>query len=304
MPSKSNRYLEAFKEGSNLVGLTTLVAASAALLTPLPLVAGLVAEAAYLLFVPDSKWYASRLSRKSDAEVEQRRRQLKDQTLPLLDPDMQGRFTRLEEIRRQIDTQAQQDQKWFQEVLRKLDYLLEKFLLFGAKEAEFRNYLGNVWLDECSERSRQPGPRPPLPRVGGNRPSSAPPRSSQSPRVPAPPMDRVAQLVKDIQASYSAAVAQVETLRKDETDENTKMVLDKRVEVLQQRTEGVGKIGRILTNLQYQLSLLEDTFGLINDQIRARSPEQVLADIDGVVYQTDSMTKLLDELAPFEPTNA
>ena len=300
MPNKPNRYLEAFKEGSNLVGLTTLVAASAALLTPLPLVAGLVAEAAYLLFVPDSKWYASRLSRRNDAEVEARRQQLKDQTLPLLDPDMQGRFTRLEEIRRQINTQAQQDQKWFQEVLRKLDYLLEKFLLFGAKEGEFRAYLGNVWLDECSERNRQSAARPPLPRVGGGRPSSATPRSGQSPRIPAPPADRVGQLVKDIQASYAADVAQVETLRQDETDENTKMVLDKRVEVLQQRTEGVGKIGRILTNLQYQLALLEDTFGLINDQIRARSPEQVLADIDGVVYQTDSMTKLLDELAPFE----
>ncbi|MDQ2686555.1 MAG: hypothetical protein M3Y28_01670 [Armatimonadota bacterium] len=304
MPNKSNRYLEAFKEGSNLVGLTTLVAASAALLTPLPLVAGLVAEAAYLLFVPDSKWYASRLSRRNDAEVEQRRQLLKYQTLPLLDSEMQGRFTRLEEIRRQINTQAQQDQKWFLEVLRKLDYLLEKFLLFAAKEAEFRAYLGNVWLDECSERNRQTGARQPLPRVGAGRPSSASSRSAQAPRIPAPPMDRVAQLVKDIQASYAAEVAQVETLRKDEADENTKMVLDKRIEVLQQRTEGVGKIGRILTNLQYQLSLLEDTFGLINDQIRARSPEQVLADIDGVVYQTDSMTKLLDELAPFEQMTA
>jgi len=298
MESKSNRYLEAFKEGSNLVSLTTLVAASAALLTPLPLVAGLVAEAAYLLFVPDSKWYASRLSRRSDAEVELRRQQLKAQTLPLLDPAMQARFTRLEEIRRQINTQAQQDQKWFQEVLRKLDYLLEKFLLFGAKEGEFRAYLGNVWLDECSQNNPQANTRRDLPRAGG-RPSSAS-RSAQAPRIPAPPMDRVAQLVKDVQASYEAEVVQVQGLLKSEQDENTKMVLDKRIEVLQQRTEGVGKIGRILTNLQYQLALLEDTFGLINDQIRARSPEQVLADIDGVVYQTDSMTKLLDELAPFE----
>lgn len=270
MPSKSNRYLEAFKEGSNLVSLTTLVAASAALLTPLPLVAGLVAEAAYLLFVPDSKWYASRLSRRSDAEVEMRRQQLKAQTLPLLDPEMQGRFTRLEEIRRQINAQALADQKWFQEVLRKLDYLLEKFLLFGAKEAEFRAYLGNVWLDECGQNSSRPNARQSsYPRAGG-RPSSAL-RAQQAQRVPPPPFDRVAQLVKDVQASYGPEVAEVEGLRQDEQDENTKMVLDKRVEVLQQRTEGVGKIGRILTNLQYQLALLEDTFGLINDQIRARS---------------------------------
>ncbi len=89
-----------------------------------------------------------------------------------------------------------------------------------------------------------------------------------------------------------------------ETDASTKAVLEKRIQVLTQRSEGVGKIGRILTNLQYQLSLLEDTFGLINDQIRARSPEQVLADIEGVVDQTDSMTQLLEELAPYEQASA
>ena len=32
---------------------------------------------------------------------------------------------------------------------------------------------------------------------------------------------------------------------------------------------------------------MEDTFGLINDEIRARSPEQVLADIEDVVLQTN-----------------
>lgn len=292
MVNQPNRYLEAFKEGGNLVGLTTLAAASAALLTPLPLAGGLVAEAVYLLCVPNTNWYALRLSRRNDVKVEERRRQLKDQTLPLLEPEMQARFTRLEEICRQINTESPQDQKWFLEVLRKLDYLLEKFLLFAAKQTEFRAYLGNVWLDECGEHYRQTVARQQHSRVGAA-------CSSSVPRIPPPPMNRVPQLVKDIQASYAAEVAQVETLRKDETDENTKMVLDKRIEVLQQRTEGVGKIGRILTNLQYQMSLLEDTFGLINDQIHARPPEQVLADIDGVVYQTESMTKLLDELAVF-----
>lgn len=199
MPSKSNRYLEAFKEGSNLVSLTTLVAASAALLTPLPLVAGLVAEAAYLLFVPDSKWYASRLSRRSDAEVEMRRQQLKAQTLPLLDPEMQGRFTRLEEIRRQINAQALADQKWFQEVLRKLDYLLEKFLLFGAKEGRVPEHISATsgWTSAGrtvrartpgSRRTRAPGgvrPRPCAPSrrsASRPRPLTASPNSSRTSR--------------------------------------------------------------------------------------------------------------------------
>src|SRR4051794_767162 len=119
---RSNRYLEAFRESFNVVGLTTAVALSAATLNPLPLLAGVVAEAAYLLFVSDSRWYEKRLSRRYDAEVEQRRRQVMEQVLPTLRPSMQARFTHLDEMRAQISAQPVEGQTWFQEVLRKLDY--------------------------------------------------------------------------------------------------------------------------------------------------------------------------------------
>jgi len=39
---------------------------------------------------------------------------------------------------------------------------------------------------------------------------------------------------------------------------------------------------------------------VINDEIRARSPEQILSDIEDVVFQTETMTSLLEEVAPFE----
>jgi len=281
--SKANRFREALKEGGNLAGLTGIVALSAALLSPLPLLAGLVAEAAYLLFVPDSHWYDARLSRRNDAAVEQRRQQLKAQTFTQIDADMQARFTRLEGIRQQINTQAQSDRKWFLTVLRKLDYLLEKFLLFAGKEAGFRQYVASVWTDQCGSQHR------------------VVPRRPEDGMVP--PAARTAQMVTEVQASYAHEIESAAALLTKETDPSTKAVLEKRVQVLQQRSEGVEKIGRILTNLQYQLALLEDTFGLINDQIRARSPEQVLADIEGVVDQTDSMTQLLEELAPYEQTD-
>ncbi len=104
----------------------------------------------------------------------------------------------------------------------------------------------------------------------------------------------------EVQAHYKDEIDKIRALSQDEQDVNTQAVLEKRADVLEQRHEHVGKIGRILTNLNHQLELLEDTFGLINDQIRARSPEQVLADIESVVWQTDSMTRLLEELAPYE----
>ena len=60
------------------------------------------------------------------------------------------------------------------------------------------------------------------------------------------------------------------------------------MEVIKRRKEFVGKMEKILANLNHQLRLVEDTFGLINElKMRARSPEQLLIDIEEVVGQTD-----------------
>ena len=108
------------------------------------------------------------------------------------------------------------------------------------------------------------------------------------------------QMINDIQDKYTQEQQQVTDLLANEQDESTKAVLQKRLEILKRRAEFLTKISKTLVNLGHQLQLLEDTFGLVNDEIRARSPEQVLADIDDVITQTDTMTKVLEELAPYE----
>ena len=153
----AKKHIQAFKETLNVAGLTTAAALSAAMLNPLPLLVGLVAEAAYMLFVPNSKWYEVRLSKRYDAEVENRRKQLIARVAPTLRPDMQERFTRLEAMRRQIDAQAVENQSWFREVMRKLDYLLEKFTHVRKQgNSQFRNDP----FSECGRRStiRQAAP--------------------------------------------------------------------------------------------------------------------------------------------------
>jgi len=304
MPRK-NRYLEAFKESYNTVGLASVVALSAALLNPLPLLAGMVAEAVYLLFVPDSRWYEARLSRRYDAEVEQRRQKLKAQVLPTLRPEMQERFRRLEAMRQQIGAQPIEDAHWFREVLRKLDYLLEKFLLFATKEAEAREYLHSELLSGRTDpRSGQASfELPPMPSQA--RP--APHRNDAPPSPPAkqasPPLDAsdrwTQQTVGEIQNRYQQEMRRIRALLA-QTPEDTQAVLAKRLDVLQRRHDYIEKSGNILMNLNHQLQLVEDTFGLINDELRARSPEQVLADVEEVVTQTDTMTQALEEIASFE----
>lgn len=337
-----NRYLEAFKENYNVIGLTSVLALSAAMLSPLPLLVGLVAEAAYLVFVPDSRWYDVRLSHRYDADVRKRREQLKQQILPTLRPVVQARYMRLEEMRQQIEKQAADDQTWVREVLRKLDYLLEKFLQFASKEVQFRNYLDSVLEQERNSGRRSgraaddaPPPRaaPPARRTRGS--AARPPATTVGPlsfdnwqpqSVSAGPVKSnlapdaagtnhsapsnnseerwIQQTVSQVQASYDAELEEIKGEVANEQDESTKAVLEKRFDVLQRRREFVGKMGKILSNLNHQLELLEDTFGLISDEICARSPEQVLADIEDVVSQTNTMTQLLDEVAPFEQSMA
>jgi hypothetical protein len=310
--SNTNRYLQAFKEQGNVIGLTSAVALSAALLNPLPLLVGLVAEAAYLIFIPDSKWYAARLSTRFDAEVEVRRQQVKQQVMPLLAPAMRERFLRLELCRgaigrQPVDRSVPGGDRWFREVLRKLDFLLEKFLNFARREAEFRRHLETL-LEEAR------GLTPTFPRVlttsteasrkrARNRPGTPPRREVDIPLHEAPRAAGsrwIEETVAEIQAHYQQEIEEIQETAAGDQDPNTQAVLEKRLDVLRRRQEGIGKIGKILRNLNHQLELLEDTFGLINDEIRARSPEQVLSEIEDVVGQTESMTQLLEEIAPFE----
>jgi hypothetical protein len=288
---RKSRLWEALTENANVFGLAGAAALSAALLNPLPLLVGVVAEAAYLLFVPDSRWYSQRLERRFDAEVRARREKLKADIFPAIVDAMRTRFARLESIREQIDRQSAMDgERWFREVCRKLDYLLEKFLLFARKDAEFRAYLQSVYEEVVTGRPR------PVPRSARRAPRYD--VTDDEPLYPSG--DRWVQAtVMAICERYDSDIVRVGREREREEDLNTQAILDKRVEVLAQRRDQMLRLGKILTNLGHQMELLEDSFGLINDQLRARPPEQVLADIEGVVSQTDDMTRLLEELAPY-----
>jgi hypothetical protein len=298
----NNRMIEAFKESFNTVGLATAVALSAATLNPLPLLAAIVFEAGYLLFVPDSRWYQARLSERYDKEVIERRKKLKDQVFPTLSHDIRNRFGRLEIVRDQINNQEFAGKHWFREVLRKLDYLLEKFLLFASKEVQFEGYLNSVLL-EVNPAAVTP---PPKLEDGGYKPvkrrkptdeDDEPARQSYG---LATQDEWVKQTVSRIQTAYAEEITNIDNLMQRDDNLHNQAVLEKRKEVLSRRAQYVARIGEILTNLTHQLHLMEDTFGLINDEIRARSPEQVLADIEDVVFQTDTLTETLQEVSPFD----
>jgi len=300
-----NHYREAIKEPGNLIGVAASVALAAAVLNPLPLLAGIVLETLYLTVVPDSPWYRSRLTARQKAEAEKRRQAFKAQVLPTLRAEMQQRFARLEAMRGQIATQTEPEQRWFSDMTPKLDYLLDKFLVFASKEAMFLQYLRNVRDEMCGgERDAQAARRSPAnQQAGDNRATraGAPPPEEPSKLLPLDATQRWGQqTVELVREAYTRELDELDGEMKSEQDANTQAVLKKRFEILTRRSEFLEKIGKMLLNLGHQLQLVEDTFGLINDQLRARTPEQIVADIDDVISQTDSMTKVLEELAPYE----
>jgi hypothetical protein len=288
-PDKApSRTKQAFLENFNTLGLAGVVAASFALLTPIPILGAVVLEAVYLLFVPDSKWYRDRIGARYDSEVAERREKLKQNVFPQLSEDIRNRFARLETARQQINGQSFEGAKWFREVIRKLDYLMEKFLLFATKEVQFKNYLLTV-LSEAEALGTGGPPTPP--RFG---------LRQRDPRSDIEAETWAKSTVNVIQERYQAEADSIDKMLTQDENLHNQAVLDKRKDILLRRKMYVSQIGDIMTNLTHQLRLIEDTFGLINDEIRARSPEQVLADIEDVVDSTDVLTEALQEVAPFE----
>lgn len=302
MPN-ANRTKEAFREKGNIIGVAAIGALALATLSPLPLLVGLVAEAAYLLFVPDSAWYVRLCKVREAISAQQQRASTTRETLPALCPGTRERYLRLQQLCRQIGEKTG-DQQLFNEAPRKFDYLLDKFLAFAVKEAQFSQYLSSVHEEVCGTRPTLQAGRESS-RGSSSRPSFSmvTPQAGAFPPKPAP-LDTsdpwVAKAIAEIRAKYTSDLSECNTQLDKEDDPNTKAVLAKRVEILKRREEFLGKIEKALSNVTHQLQLLEDTFGLINDEISARSPEQVLEDINDVITQTDTMTQVLDEMAPYE----
>jgi hypothetical protein len=266
---------EAAKETPNVVGLAAAAALSMATLNPVPILVGMVAEAAYLLAVPDSSWYGQLLARRkkvldAKAAMDARDSQKKS-IIPLLPDNLAERYKNLERAKILLEKDLPADDAFYGDILQRLDHLLDSFLSFAQKDCQFRSYLLNLGTQMRSVSQST--------RKGKNDP---------------PGTEKwVKALVDDIDASYTAEQASLQ--EQIDKEDDAEPVLRKRLEVLHRRSEYLKKIGTTLINLQHQMALLEDTFGLISDEIRARSPKEVLTDVDEVVMQTNLMNDLLEK---------
>ena len=129
-------------------------------MNPIPVLVGMVAEAAYLLFVPDSSWYGRILRFREGVELQKRRQSMRTDVLPTLTPDLRARYQRLEKMRDQVNAQTAEGQQWFSEAPQKFDYLLDKFLVFASKQTQFIQYLMSVHDEVCGGSTCPSGETP------------------------------------------------------------------------------------------------------------------------------------------------
>jgi hypothetical protein len=298
----SRKLVSAFRDELNLLG--TGAAVAACLFAGLPVLIPFVwaaYEAAYLLFVPDSQWYEQRLRRKADAEVEAHRRALKRALLPSLLPVDRERFEELEQIRRELVAHPSAAPELHTEILGKLDFLLERFLHFGSKRAQYLGYLQAVAEREGASgwNATLPTPLRSALQAAAEREGAAGIRRSRGRRDREPVADPDA-LARWLLAAYDRRRAEVEAELQQEPDPRTRDVIEKNLKVLAQIRENTEQIAQIARNLEHQMGLVADTFALVNGELRTTPAEQMLPDVDDVIGSSQALTAALQEVAPIE----
>jgi hypothetical protein len=297
---KLNQYIEAVKESPNLLAMASVVTAAAAVGSVVPLLVGLVGEALYLVTVPDSNWYQRTLNERERAAKAKSFNETfataEREILGELTSGLRERYQTLKYARDQVAEDAAGKEKWYEDVIRKLDHLLLAFLQFAQKEGQFREHLERVAKSvQPDEPAKKRKNNVNLDEVLGD---------YESPHADAPSDELEAwakRVVDAIQEKYDREIAGVEArIQSSSAGDPNVAILQKRTEVIRRRAEYVAKMGRMMVNIHHQMRLLEDTFGLISDEVRARPPQEVLQDIEEVVLQTNLLSEAIDQFAPVE----
>lgn len=299
-----SRIKTAFNEQENMIGIAAFVGASIFLLNPVPLIIGAALEVAYLLFVPDSNWYANKLVQRQKGIAKERREALKQKVYDAVDQDYWDKYQQLESVRTQLDDDYVSRPDW-RDVIDRLDTLLGKYLEFGLQDARLRQY-----LDSLSDQAEQGLPG--LLKPKNKETSALRERLAQSQQAADNFSDETVRWVETEMASirlyFQSQISAIQQLINEEETRiasgtgnmNNRDTLQKRIEIQTMSLNQAEKIGQGLVNLNQQMALMEETIRLINGQIKSKQPGQVLLDIENLVDQSETVSNFLHDIAPFE----
>ncbi|MBI3945779.1 MAG: hypothetical protein HY321_07660 [Armatimonadetes bacterium] len=257
-PKPPNRFLAAIKDDVNKVGLAAIAAAWAASgMLAVPFV-GLAAEAAYLLFAPESSWFRKRLHARQQAAEGFYRARLQEAVLPRAESQTRRGYEAMLRARETIGESMDPKEATSREMLRQLDYMLEKYLLFTHQIVQYHRYLAHLHGD----------------------------RSGRDLAV-SELATRLTQLCDD----------QLERLNNQlrrANDDRTRSVVQQNIDVLQKKRALIERVATMAQNLTLHLQLFRNSFDLVGGLVQTRPPDEVLQVINDAVGKAE-LTSALNE---------
>jgi hypothetical protein len=300
---KSN-YSQAFNEPANLIGISAFAALSIMLLNPIPFILGAALEAVYMLFVPDSALYASRLDIQRKKETTDNREALKQKVFQTTDSEFASHYRELEAVRSQLDDDYTARPDW-RDVIDRLDTLLSKYLEFGLQDYRLRQYITTL---SAQAEQELPGLLKPKTKENDELRSRLAQGQDAANNFSDETVRWVESKMSSIRLYFQSQINSIQQLVNEEEmriaagtgNQNNRDTLQKRIEIQNMMLKQAEKIGQGLVNLNQQMALMEETIRLINGQIKSKQPGQVLLDIENLVDQSETVSNFLQDIAPFE----
>jgi len=299
----------------NILGVSVSIALSAMLLSPWPFAVGIVAELIYLAVACGLRPIPSRP--REDAQDQQSdvrsvvmprpRAQTSDSELKsgspkadagcvppadLLTGDVQGRYLRLEATFRLIQLQLDQSEAPHRELLEHLRFLMDRFVYFASKQEALHERLQAIVADA---RALRP-PMSPAAGVVDLQLVYSPGETGEYRSLD----EWVQAKMKAAHDGYEQALSEVAYQREKRGDQPPDIRFEAHAKHLLRCNKNVDKVGKTLLNLHYELQLLDKRFAMTSEEISTRRFEQVLADVKALVLQTQSLTRTVEDIEPFE----
>lgn len=301
---KINKRLEAFREETNLLALVTalvllfLLARAKDWITPAFLLL-LIAEAAYLTVVPETRFYQRRLSNRYYARVRRRYKKLRKQVLAQLPERMQERFDKLETKRNDISQQQAQDEALLRDIVWSLDYLLEVFLkacrLIVKKNTAFSRALEDVRKGSrpASHSSGQPASA--ASTTGQEAAPGEHPRKKSIPGFSSTG-DWANADVNEIQAYYDRKIAYLQQTIAPGVSDEYQAQLKGIIEAYAQRRVNAENQARALTILHAQCQAIGVAFDVVGEDVVSGELEKARQYIEERMEQIEDGATKLEEL--------
>ena len=147
-----NRIRIAAREDVNIIVVAGSVALSLAFLTPVPALVTFVAEAVYLMYVPDTRWYGLRILRRMERDALRRRNKLRGERFPLKDVPLS--IGQLEGYRATVSRQKATDNAEWVDFLRTIDRLIEQQIIVQSDAVRVAESVAPLENRELTIRQR------------------------------------------------------------------------------------------------------------------------------------------------------